>query len=118
MEGELRQTARTHFTASEFLHRSLCMSESEKTIFILSASAQLSLKAMVAHKSILRKSNKAGGITLLISNTKFQSSKQYGTGMKTYTSMEQNEVNPRLYGQLIYKKEARIYSGGMDNLFS
>ena len=56
----------------------------------LSISAQLSLKAMVAHKSILRRINKAGGITLLISNTKFQSSKQYGTGMKTYTSMEQN----------------------------
>ena len=89
-EGELRQTARMHFTASEFLHRSLRTSESDKTVFILSVSAQLSLKAMVAHKSILRKSNKAGGITLLISNTKFQSSKQFGTGMKMYTSMEKN----------------------------
>ena len=47
--------------------------------------------------------------------TKFQSSRQYGTGTKQkYNPMEQvdsPEINPCTYGTLFLTKEAKIYTG-------
>jgi len=63
-------------------------------------------------KVILRKKNKAGG-GITIPDILQSYSNQYGSGTReTHRSMEQDspEINPHLYGQLIYERRAIIYN--------
>ena len=77
--------------------------------------------------AILRKKNKAGGITNLISNciTRPLSSKQPGTGIKKknrpidqWNRIESPEINPRLYGQIIFDKGGRRINWSKNSLFN
>ena len=67
-------------------------------------------------RAILRKKNKAGGITLPECQTILKTIliKTGGIGIKTYTEingLEQNpDINPHRYGQLIYNKAAKKYT--------
>ena len=65
---------------------------------------------MESQKTLNRQNNfekeKDRGINPLISDyvPKLQASKQYGTSTKTDTQINGTEINPHIYGQLIYNK--------------
>ena len=75
-------------------------------------------------KAILRKKNGTGGITGLTKGptSKPQSSRQYGTGIKTnidqWNKIESPEINPHTYGHLIFDKGGKNIQWIKDNLFN
>ena len=75
-------------------------------------------------KAILRKKNRAGGISLHDFRLYYtaQSSKQYDTGTKTnideQNRIESPEINLIIHGQLIYDKDGKTIQWRKDSLFN